>query len=465
MSKKESWRVRLARRVAEIVSGRSLNEWAVTVRVDDDSPGWHNLHGRYPHDVVDHDAQYLDALEAWRKNPLAKRIITLTADYVIGDGITLTSTVPSLQKFVEVFWYHAENNMPQRLAPMCDELARAGDLFPVLFRNKHSGMSYVRFVTKDQVDYITTAVHDWEKELKIAQKPTGAGEDGRNWYTPHSGYSKRAQAVILHYSVNRPIGAAMGESDLAPILPWLLRYSRMLEDRIRLHWAARLFLWIVTVPSNRVKEKASQYAVPPAAGSVVVKDEAEDWQAVTPSLRGAEASHDMMATRQMIDAGSSFPPHWRGEAQNVNLSMGQAMQQPAERFLKRRQDYFVFVLRDMVLNAYARAHAHRPELWPELPELPPHQLLKSTVSDVSTIDNGEQAAAAKAFSDFMTAVLYQFPHSGGLRRRLLGLALKFAGDPLEENDLDAIMREVGEPAAAPTATNGDGGHKDGNDGA
>jgi hypothetical protein len=35
---------------------------------------------------------------------------------------------------------------------------------------------------------------------------------------------------MLHYAVNRPLGALLGEGDLATLIPWLLRYSRMLED-------------------------------------------------------------------------------------------------------------------------------------------------------------------------------------------------------------------------------------------
>jgi hypothetical protein len=42
---------------------------------------------------------------------------------------------------------------------------------------------------------------------------------------------------MLHYAVNRPVGAVRGESDLAPILPWLRRYNRWLEDRVRLNAA------------------------------------------------------------------------------------------------------------------------------------------------------------------------------------------------------------------------------------
>ena len=70
---------------------------------------------------------------------------------------------------------------------------------------------------------------------------------------------------MLHYAVNRPLGALLGESDLTTMLPWLQRYSRMLEDRVRLHWAMRAFLWMVTVPANKVREKQEQYRT--AAGS------------------------------------------------------------------------------------------------------------------------------------------------------------------------------------------------------
>ena len=49
----------------------------------------------------------------------------------------------------------------------------------------------------------------------------------------------------------------MGESDLTTIIPWLLRYSRMLEDRVRLHWAARAFLYLVTVPPTKSERNQS----------------------------------------------------------------------------------------------------------------------------------------------------------------------------------------------------------------
>ena len=39
----------------------------------------------------------------------------------------------------------------------------------------------------------------------------------------------------------------------------------------------------------------------------------------------------------MIDAGSGYPPHWRGESGEANLATATAMQAPTERHLMRRQ--------------------------------------------------------------------------------------------------------------------------------
>ena len=124
-----------------------------------------------------------------------------------------------------------------------------------------------------------------------------------------------------HYSINRPVGALLGESELASILPALRWYQRMLEDRVRLNWAARAFLWFVTVPTGRVNAKAEQYSAPPEPGSIVVHDEGERWDMVAPNLRGLDAQHDLRALRQAISAGSGQPPHWHGDGGDVNLSL------------------------------------------------------------------------------------------------------------------------------------------------
>ena len=90
---------------------------------------------------------------------------------------------------------------------------------------------------------------------------------------------------MLHFAVNRPAGCVRGDSDLASILPWLKRYSRWLEDRVRLNAAVRAFLWIVKVPKTDVATRQAELRTPPESGSVQVIDkDSEEWQAVAPTL-------------------------------------------------------------------------------------------------------------------------------------------------------------------------------------
>jgi hypothetical protein len=410
----------------------------VAVRVDD-SAGWLSVTGRQ-HDYDPGTVQelYQDALAAWRKNPIAWRIVAIVTDFVVGDALTITSNHRPLQRFITEFWHHPQNRMELRLEALSDELSRSGDLFVLLFRNNQDGMSYLRLVTKDRIQKIVTAANDWETELEFHE--TQAVGEPRVWYAAGHPEAAAADAVMLHYSVNRPAGALMGESDLTTMLPWLQRYSRMLEDRVRLHWAVRAFLWVVTVPSTRVAEKKEQYRVPPESGSIVVKDESEIWEVASPALHGADAQHDMKAVRGMIDAGSGFPPHWRGEAAEANLATATAMQGPTERHLLRRQKYFVFMLEDVLFHAYQRAcelgYGRR------LATRDYDRLFVAAVQDVSRTDNEALARSAKDFTQALNQLGTTLSGENESYKRLaLREAMKFAGSPLTEEQVEEIVRE------------------------
>ena len=176
-------------------------------------------------------------MEAWRKNALARRVIGLTSSYVVGDGVTLTSEYGPLKRYLAKWWNHPKNLMDLRLTALSDELARAGELLIVLHFNRADGVSYVRMVPASLIDGIKWAPGDYEHE-KSYHEAVGFDDadydkggapgtrrlalalddeaDARDHYKP----------MMLHFAVNRPAGCVRGESDLATILPWLLRYSR-----------------------------------------------------------------------------------------------------------------------------------------------------------------------------------------------------------------------------------------------
>ena len=428
-----AWRTRLARWLVRRLDPAALA--SVTVQVDD-SPGWHAFQGGpNDRDAAQIQELYADALEAWRKNPMAKRIVDTITDYCLGDGLAPTAGGP-IGRFIQRWWDHPKNELTLRLPELSDELTRAGDIFLTLHRNPEDGLSYVRPIPKDRIVRIETAANDWETE--IAYYETQESSEPRRWLSPSHPAAADADAVMVHYAVNRVVGALMGESDLATMIPWLLRYSRMLEDRLRLHWAARAFLWMVTVPTNMVESKREQYRTPPDSGTIIVKDQSEEWTAINPELKGFDAQFDLRSVRQMIDAGSGLPPHWRGEPYNVSLATSRSMDRAAARHLRRRQLYLRYVAVDLAHTAYTRAW----ELGKQRAR-PNRAAITAETTDIDRQDNQELAVAARDISLALANMTRQMPgRSTTLQRLVLRLVLRFAGEPLDDPEIDAIFDEL-----------------------
>ena len=213
---------------------------AVTVRVDD-SAGW-TSHNYAPGDRTWPElyTDLEDTLEAWRKNFMVRRIVNLTRSYAVGSGIELSSADADLAAFIKAFWIHPKNRIARRLGPICDQLTRDGEVFPVLFTNAVDGMSYLRFKTARQIRDIKTSLNDYEHETEYIENVDGAND--RRWISPNHALAWKPPAageapppLMLHWAVNRPLDGTRGESDLIPVLPWALRYSEWLKDRVRLN--------------------------------------------------------------------------------------------------------------------------------------------------------------------------------------------------------------------------------------
>jgi hypothetical protein len=126
----------------------------------------------YPRDRHDYDRDEVlrDALEAWRVNPLARRIVELTSQYVVGGGIAVGSKHNRTHKFLQEWWKHRLNRLDVRCFDWCDELTRSGELFIVVSTDL-AGMSYVRAIPAAEIQDIDTCENDVEQELIIWEKP------------------------------------------------------------------------------------------------------------------------------------------------------------------------------------------------------------------------------------------------------------------------------------------------------
>ena len=367
------------------------------------------------------------SLEAWQTNPLARRIVELTSQYVVGGGIHVGSSHPASDEFIRQWWNHPLNRMDVRCSEWCDELARSGELF-VVISTAPDGMSYLRAVPALRIKEIISAENDLEQEIEFVEYP-GVDIEEQRWPAVDASSARSEELpfvpVMRHYAVNRPVGALHGESDLAPLLRWLARYSAWLEDRVRLNRYRQAFMYQVkaafTSEQERLNRQQALNAAPPNPGSILVTDETETWSVIQPQLASQEAGEDGLAVKRMVAAGAGIPLHFLAEPESATRTTAEFAGGPTFRRFEQRQRFFLWMLEDLtriVLIRKARV-SRRVKADAELNILG---------ADISARDNGALAQAAQSI---VTAFLPLLERGLVDDAELLRLAYRFAGEVYE----------------------------------
>ena len=402
------------------------NSFLVGVRSMDDSP----------RDRLNPDREsVLEAcLAAWRTDPIARRLVELTSEYVVGGGVDVACDHQPSQDFLRAFWAHPLNRMAIRMVELCDELTRSGNLF-LLVSTDRVGMSYLRVVPAADIDRIEAAENDIEQSLAFVDKDgqvypaydaagDGLGEGGT--FAP----------VMLHYAVNRPAGAQWGESDLAPLLIWLRRYAAWLEDRMRLNRFRNAFIYRVkaafTSEAARRTRQLELAANPPSPGSILVTDESEDWSVISPKLEALDAQTDGLALKKMIAAGAGVPMHFLAEPEGATRTTAEAAGGPTHRKFEQRQRFFLWLLKDLLGVVLQRRALVDGRVDPRAP-------IAVHGADISARDN-----VALADSGGKIGPLFEGLYQAGLidAREYLRVVYRFVG---EEVDLDALLAKAALP--------------------
>jgi hypothetical protein len=401
--------------------------------------------------TADREDTLAQALDAWRLNPLARRIVGLTSQYVVGGGISIECKHNTSAKFIEDFWHNRLNRMPVRVYEWCDELTRSGDLF-ILVSTDPAGMSYVRAIPAADIDELQTAANDVEQLISVVTKADPLTLQVSTWpaYNEKEDGPDPAgnfEPVILHYAINRPVGGAWGESDLAPLLKWLSRYSAWLDDRARLNRFRNAFLYQVkskfASEAERLTRQNTLAANPPTPGSILVTDESEEWSVIAPELNSADAATDGLALKKMIASGAGVPLHFLAEPESSTRTTAEAAGGPTYRHFEQRQNYFCWLLADVIRVVLSRR---------SLVDRHVSKTSKFEVrgGDISARDNASLSVAASNIAN-----VFEVLHDKGLidGNELLRLVYRFSGENIDEDQLNKPLTER-RPAATVTAQPG-----------
>ncbi len=404
--------------------------------------------------------------EAYNANPLAFAIIEITTSFVLGKGVKVTARSPKVQRVLDGFWHDPDNRMDSRIYDICTELALYGEIFVRFFVNRFDGKVKVRLIDPSIIDQVETDPDDIETQLRYHQRPIGPSPtqnvDAINIINPNVlkgqnpgdptmvGKWFTAGEEVVHFAINKVSNAKRGKSDLATLLPWLRRYKDWLTDRIRVNKYKSAFLWDVTLKGadqKTISNKKMEYSYPPEPGSVIIHNEAEQWNAVKPEINAQEAEKDGLAIKLMVAVGANLPLHYLSDGDNNNRATATQMGLPTFLKFQRRQRVLKNILRT-ILDRVLREAQQIGRLSKNLDLTRAYDII---FPEFDHEDNQELGIAISNLMQGLTAA-----HSQGWisNETAMQLLFQFCGREIDIHEEQARVRAEMQARASPAPTSG-----------
>lgn len=454
------------------------------------------------------------AYTQYESNPLAKAILEITRDYVLGEGIviTATDTEPKLKEELEGvkerFWNDDVNQLDVKLFDKVLELGLFGEqIYPVTV-NKKDGHVRLGYVDPVHVSEVLTNPENVEEKVAIKLKQKSPGdeaeyykiineeedpndkwfarlkdiEDGES-YTDPDGNAIPYKGACFYFAINKVTNAKRGRSDLMSLIDWIDAYDQMLFNEMDRATLLKNFVWDVKMQGATDKsiEEYKQKNPAPKPGSVRYHSDKVEWQAVTPDLKVTDAQGISDLFVSYIGTGARMPKTWLNADQDVNRATAQELGEPAFKRLTARQKIVKYMIAYILRFVFDQAEiagrltkrektkgSIRPNEWQyriTMPELRPKDLAGAS----STLSNCVSALIPALQNQILDVQIAQevlavvIAHIGvdinieQLRERLIKAAKEQAAAAQEPG---VITPETADAVPAngtvPTATNGQG---------
>ena len=297
-------------------------------------------------------------------NPTAKRILHLYRDFIVGDGVSFDCEDEEVKSWLDKFWNDPVNNLELHWDNWAWEIWRDGELIIPVAENEHTGRLQIGYIDPRNVrevridknnSLITTDVVLSSTGRDLVYKVVQVNEKTGLMEIPEGG-----EGGTFFFAVNRPTNATRGKSDLFPLADWLDVLDRTLFSEVERNELMKAFIWDVEIKGDgeRVRERTSQIQKDqPDPGSMIVHNNEEIWKALTPDFKQTGAVEFVKYLKNYTVTSAGLPPHYMGEAEDVNRSTGDNMRDPVVKMLKQKGKVVGNAIKQMLTFAVHRGVA------------------------------------------------------------------------------------------------------------
>jgi len=284
-------------------------------------------------------------------NPFAHRLLEMTKDFVIGEGITFQARDDNVQEVLQRFWDDPVNAWEMKQGQRILELGLYGEqYYPTAVRDV-DGFVRMGYLDPQSVAEVKTDEDNVEKQTKVVRKGE-AGAEGKSYDVigidekPKSKTQGKMVGDIFAFQINKVANSTRGRSDLFSLADWIDGYDQFLFNRLERSHLMNVFLWDVELKGMKQKgiDKWLREQSAPKPASIRAHNEFVNWKAIVPDLGASDASEEAKLFKNQILGGAGFPPHWYAGGEGITRATALEMSTPIMKRLKTRQRYFKWMI-------------------------------------------------------------------------------------------------------------------------
>lgn len=234
---------------------------------------------------------------AWylfEQNGLAKRLITLMTDLVVGGGITVEAEDERLQEVIDNALTGTGKYLQSKAREFHNALMVSGELCLPVAVNPVSGALTMGYIDPAQIKAIIPQPGNvLVPQFVVLKGDTGTGQDGQRLTVVHENpMTGRLKGEVFLKGINKLPNSFRGRSDLLPHADWVDQYDQFMLAFVEQIYLQTAFIWDYTVegadqPTIEAKLKKLGN---PKPGTVFGHNEKESLEARTPDLKAGDRS-------------------------------------------------------------------------------------------------------------------------------------------------------------------------------
>jgi len=272
-------------------------------------------------------------------NPMAKRIIDIIPDFVIGDGFTYTTEDEEVFKVIDSFWNDPDNQMDLSIYDNAMEISLFGENCFPFWVNPANGAVKLGYVDPSTIIKVTKMKDNPRLNDKVIWKSAKARKERELQIVNINRKTGMLEGDCFYFAINKPIAATRGRSDLLALSDWLDGHDQFLFARLERAFLINTFIWDIECEGMNKEELETfvQSLPTPKPGSTRAHNEKVKWNVLSPKLEAQDASQEARLFKNQILGGAGYPEHWFAEGCKTTRATALEMGLPTLKKLKRRQ--------------------------------------------------------------------------------------------------------------------------------